>query len=1375
MTKIKNTKKGMAKKTLSMSLVVAMLATSNVPVWAAEFSDGSDVAVETEADAFVADEAETPVVEDTTEDVSAASVVESGDITTSLKVDKKSVVWADSNAKATVTGTIAAKDNASLGTVMYSWKDENGIVVGTPAQISVPGNVSIELPATKALAGKTLTLWIYSADDNTVANFNFSTNISVTIEKQKLNENATLTLGAAGTLTYKGFEQGVDVTNSAIKVTNKVNAIGDLKDSEYVLTSTTAKNADEKVTVTATATPESAYTGSISEEVSIGQKPFAKTDIEADVATGLEYQYTGNDIVIPTDKITLKESKSEKDGDHKLGGADLSAAIKEAKIAKTNTTPNNDGVAVSVTADTDKLKNFKQDETAGAVKFNGEFTTTEKVTIKKRDLSTDGTKITMKFANVPKDTTVAQLVKFLTFTGTEGSELDLTNGTDYEISVTNPKGTKVDTLGEVGDYKVTVSAKDTGNTCTGSQTLQVSVVGNVLKNATYGNTSYKPSYTGSEVKPSKADLGQITLHYVKNDNTTEDVKLQDSQWEIVGYNNNINASVYNTGTVNESNTDIKSQASVTIKLVGSGFNGETVNVPFNILPLEVKDEYIKVPENISYNKGYDKAEDYKVPVTVVAKDKDGKTAKTLDPKDFTVKYEFVQVNPNSSADNTFGNKIKATVTVTNTNYIYGSSNTTKKADIIATSQTEIVAKALTDSMVVANPATYTYTGGKITPSYYVIDGTTVLYKKGDVGVVDELAEYEEVSITDAVNVGTGKINVKGVDHKGTNSGYSGKATGTFTITAANTADVKVSFTNDAERNYTGKQIRPRSIKVTLNGNDVTNQFEVVSYGENISGTGNVVLKPVDGNKNFTGANVTAEFNIVKEEVTANLKAYDDKGLEASDWYAKAAVTGSAPTQKITYTDDKGTVTKDADKAFDFDGTAHTFAKVLLSDIKKADGNKTTAKASDFEIKYVDNIAGKKVSNCKNVGYVYAVAKDGTGFAGAKTLVTADGTIIKNVVAYKAFSIDSVKFVAKNVTVKNGTYAAGLPVKPEVTIQIGGTTLVEGKDYKLKLIDKTNANTEVAPTEVTAGKVYGVKIEGINGYTGSTVTTDTSKTDGSEKLVWGVDKKNINDCTVTVKDGVVTVLNGYLPVASTEYTAKNNGDGTYTVTANSTSKNYTGSKTVKADGKAADEKPDAPMISSVKVVGNQATAILSGDSEGAAGYDYVISTDRDCIKNKDYASVNKNQVSTSTTFKYVQQGTYYAYCHAWKRDENGKKVFSDWSNAYPFVVSAITPDAPVITNVTVSGSTIKVTYKAAANATGYDVVLGTDSKKENGETRPYHYGDHKILNLKEGTVTATFKNVPKGTWVVGMHAFNRTSEDGKKVFSPWSNLKKATVK
>ena len=69
MTKIKNTKKGMAKKTLSMSLVVAMLATSNVPVWAAEFSDGTNAtAVTSEAEAFSANE-EMPVVQDSNADV----------------------------------------------------------------------------------------------------------------------------------------------------------------------------------------------------------------------------------------------------------------------------------------------------------------------------------------------------------------------------------------------------------------------------------------------------------------------------------------------------------------------------------------------------------------------------------------------------------------------------------------------------------------------------------------------------------------------------------------------------------------------------------------------------------------------------------------------------------------------------------------------------------------------------------------------------------------------------------------------------------------------------------------------------------------------------------------------------------------------------------------------------------------------------------------------------------------------------------------------------------------------------------------------------------------------------------------------------------
>ena len=1373
MTKIKNTKKGMAKKTLSMSLVVAMLATSNVPVWAAEFSDGTDATVETEAPAaetFSDDAAEAPVVEDTAE-ADVASIVNEGDITTDLKATDKSIIWGEST---TVKGTITAKNNESLTGMQYCWKDENGIVAtGAISQTTTSGGfttvkksegsltgtvsidadnkVSIPLDTNEKTAGKTLTLWIFSPDGSTTGNYNINTGITVSIEKRKLNS-----ITVTATATYNGFDQSVDVSKCGETVLAVKNVNGQTEpitnptapaDPYYTLSSTSAKNAGDKMTVTATATPDSPYEGSVSTEVTIDKLAcVAGKHIEADVDDTLVYQYTGKAITIPNDKVTLKETKKEDDlpaNKDKLGGADLHDAIKTAVVEKANATPTAaDSGKVKVNIDKTKLTNFTEASRPESVYA------TKKVTIKQRDLTTAGTKITMNYENVPTKTKVNELAsKYLTFTGAEGGSLDLKENTDYVVEVKNPKGNVLDSddeLSDVGTYTVTVSAKDGGN-CTGYQIFNVTTAHSVITGATCSKyETYTPSYTGSEIKPSKDDLGTISITYADGKTVAA---IQPDQYEITGYTNNVNATVYKnttksvtvgSATANKGNTYIKSQATVTIKLTGKSFNGETVSVPFNILPLQVTANDIKVPSTISYNKGYKEAKEYNVPVTVVAKDKDGKNSKTLDAKDYTVEYSY------KSGENNFDTEIVTKVVITNKNYIYGSEDATKSAELTATATTTIKAKALTDSMVVANPATYTYTGGKITPTYYVMDGQTVLYKEGE---VETGAEYREVSITDAVNVGTGKITVEGISDSKNKSGYSGKATGTFTITPANTSDVKVEFTNsDTECKYTGKQVRPRNIKVTLNGNNVTDQFEVVSYGENISGKGTVVLKPVDGNKNFTGSNVTAEFNIVKEEVTADLTAYDAKGFAISN------------------------------PEFEYDGTAHTFTKVLLSNIKKANGNKTTAKESDFEIKYVDNVAGKQTNDTSyNIGYVYAVAKDGTGFSGTQTITTADGTIIKGVVASVAFKIKNVKFVAKNVTVKNGTYAAGLPVKPEVLIQIGGTTLVEGKDYKLTLVDKNNTSKEVTPTDVTTANVYGVKIEGINGYTGSKVVTNLSATNGSEKLVWGVDKKNLKDCTVTVKDGVTTVLNGYIPVASTEYTAKNNGDGTYTVTANSNSKNYTGSKTVKADGKAADEKPNAPMISSVKVVGNKATVILSGDSEGAAGYDYVISTDRDCITNKDYASVNKNQVQTSTTFKYVQQGTYYAYCHAWKRDANGKKVFSDWSNAYPFVVSAITPDAPVITNVTVSGSTIKVTYKAAANATGYDVVLGTSSKKENGETRPYNYGTYKKLNLKEGTVTATFKNVSKGTWVVGMHAFNRTSEDGKKVFSPWSNLKKATVK
>ena len=48
------------------------------------------------------------------------------------------------------------------------------------------------------------------------------------------------------------------------------------------------------------------------------------------------------------------------------------------------------------------------------------------------------------------------------------------------------------------------------------------------------------------------------------------------------------------------------------------------------------------------------------------------------------------------------------------------------------------------------------------------------------------------------------------------------------------------------------------------------------------------------------------------------------------------------------------------------------------------------------------------------------------------------------------NLKQLSVVKQNVSVSNGVYAGGLPVKPVVNVQINGVTLKEGKDYTLTL-------------------------------------------------------------------------------------------------------------------------------------------------------------------------------------------------------------------------------------------------------------------------------------------------------------------------------------
>lgn len=53
------------------------------------------------------------------------------------------------------------------------------------------------------------------------------------------------------------------------------------------------------------------------------KRDFDANEFELSVADGLSYQYTGDIITLPTDKVTFKEK------DDVLSGADLSAAVKK--------------------------------------------------------------------------------------------------------------------------------------------------------------------------------------------------------------------------------------------------------------------------------------------------------------------------------------------------------------------------------------------------------------------------------------------------------------------------------------------------------------------------------------------------------------------------------------------------------------------------------------------------------------------------------------------------------------------------------------------------------------------------------------------------------------------------------------------------------------------------------------------------------------------------------------------------------------------------------------------------------------------------------------------------------------------------------------
>ena len=218
------------------------------------------------------------------------------------------------------------------------------------------------------------------------------------------------------------------------------------------------------------------------------------------------------------------------------------------------------------------------------------------------------------------------------------------------------------------------------------------------------------------------------------------------------------------------------------------------------------------------------------------------------------------------------------------------------------------------------------------------------------------------------------------------------------------------------------------------------------------------------------------------------------------------------------------------------------------------------------------------------------------------------------------------------------------------------------------------------------------------------------------------------------------------------------------------------RVIHTDGSITDEngaylRPADTKISSHSIDRNKLTVKLSKGCAGAQGYDFVISKKSNMLQTGKFSQTVSSTGKPQASFRYLAKGTWYVAARSWVLDAQGNKVYGSWTKIKKIKITVVTPQQPKIRNITVKGNTVTVTYTKCKNATGYEILLGNKYKTSAGEKYPVK----KHLKRTGNTTTVTFTNVKKGTWYVTIRAWNQTSKDKSRVYSPYSSMKKFKTK
>lgn len=153
----------------------------------------------------------------------------------------------------------------------------------------------------------------------------------------------------------------------------------------------------------------------------------------------------------------------------------------------------------------------------------------------------------------------------------------------------------------------------------------------------------------------------------------------------------------------------------------------------------------------------------------------------------------------------------------------------------------------------------------------------------------------------------------------------------------------------------------------------------------------------------------------------------------------------------------------------------------------------------------------------------------------------------------------------------------------------------------------------------------------------------------------------------------------------------------------------------------------------------------------------------------------NQKGNKVVFRNLSKGTYYIGARALSLDGT-KKTYSNWSNIVCVRIQTDTPARPQISSVNVSGRNIRLKASLPKGISGYDVMLSRGTKKNDSSTVGVSIPASAGCVFKRANVTGTnltISNVKSGTYYLGIQAYS--IQDGQKIYSQWSPLKKITIR